>query len=80
MQNLILESMNGGWASKKMLSLVLHNSLNMTFGWELVVFALFHVGKSSMHAREVVWRLEQRKFYIETLKVRLILTCHQVLN
>ena len=68
--------MSGGWASKKMLILVLHNSLNMTFGWELVEFALLHVGKSSMHSSEVVWRLEQRKFYVETLKVRLILICH----
>ena len=56
--------------------------LNMTLGRELVIMHTL----SSMFARfcgsclEVVWRFEQKKFSIGSLRVELILTCREVLK
>ena len=50
----------------------------MTFGRELVVLLTkpSMVGKLWVHVLEVVWRFEQRTFYIGSLRVKLIVVRH----
>ena len=45
----------------------------MIFGQELIVLASFR-------SMLVVWRFKQRTFYIDTLRVKLILACQEVLK
>ena len=49
----------------------------MSFGWELVVL---HTRPSMFGNWDIVWRFEQRTFYIGSLRVKLILACQEVLK
>ena len=54
----------------------------MTFGWDLVVLHTMRsmFGNFRSACLEVVWRFEQRTFYIGLLRVKFILACQEVLK